>query len=83
MVGEVKTRWGGVSVKVGSPCLIKWMGYHYRGKIKEIRGRTKMFLIQFTTKQGRTKMVWKHKREIQPFHGQEDAVPMNVEVLKE
>lgn len=71
----------GVKVKVGSPCVLKWMGKPYRGKIKEIRGRTKMFLVEFTTRQGKINEVWKHARELSPFQGQEDAGPTQVRVL--
>jgi hypothetical protein len=68
-----------VKVKVGSPCFLKYQGKVYRAGIREIRGKSKMFLVAFQ-KDGTERQVWKHGRELQPATN-EDAEPMVVRIL--
>lgn len=68
-------------VKVGSPCILEYIGKRYRGIIKEIRASTKMFKVEFAIGNGKRKQVWRTARELGPLPGQEDVEPMQVRVL--
>jgi hypothetical protein len=68
-------------VKVGSPCILEYIGKRYRGVIREIRASTKMFKVEFTYAPGRRKSIWRSGHELGPLPGQEDVEPMRVQVL--
>ena len=68
-------------VKVGSPCILEYIGKRYRGVIREIRASTKMFKVEFTYAPGRRKSIWRSGHELAPLPGQEDVEPMQVRVL--
>jgi hypothetical protein len=68
-------------VKVGSPCILEYIGKRYRGVIQEIRASTKMFKVEFTYATGRRKSIWRNAHELAPLPGQEDVEPMQVHVL--
>jgi len=72
----------GVKVKIGSSCILEYCRRRYHGTILDIRGSTKMFLVSFTDRSGRTKHVWRNAKELSPASPyQEDAEPTVVEVL--
>ena len=82
MSQEVKTRRGGTRVKVGSLVSLRYMGQPYRGIIREIRAKTKMFKVEFTYGPGLRRTAWKRADELGPASpNQPDAVPMEVKVL--
>lgn len=69
-------------VKVGSPCILEYIGKRYRGIIKEIRASTKMFKVEFTIGNGKRKQVWRNSMELSPASPhQEDAEPTKVDIL--
>lgn len=71
----------GVNVKVGSRCRLFYMGKEYPAVIKEIRSRSKNFLVQFD-KNGTTMKIWKSARELSPASPlQDDARPSEIKIL--
>ena len=79
---ETDTGRRGTKVKIGSPVFLRYMGRPYRGTIKEIRGRSKMFLVEFTHTKGKRVAVWKRATELGPASPhQPDAAPTEVKIL--
>lgn len=82
MSKEIDTGRRGVKVKIGSPVFLRFMGRPYRGVIKEIRGRSKMFLVEFTHAKGKRVAVWKRATELGPASPHQlDAAPTEVKIL--
>ena len=82
MSKEIDTGRRGTKVKIGSPVFLRYMGRPYRGTIKEIRGLSKMFLVEFTHAKGKRVAVWKRATELGPASPhQPDAAPTEVKIF--
>ena len=58
------------------------MGKEYTAVIKEIRSRSKNFLVQFDKNGTNTMKIWKSARELSPASPlQDDARPSEIKVL--
>lgn len=74
----------GTKVKIGSPCILSYMGEDKPGTILEIRAKSKMFLVEFIDITGTRRSVWRHARELSPaFPNQPDAEPTTIKVISD